>query len=540
MPMPATFHITLRHAHACESFDSRQFDLALGASFPIGRASRNTTKQDLMPAADNAYIDSPVISRHHALLSARTQGGRPHIFVTDLGSMHGTMVNGEMLAKHTPRQLSSGDKLQFGIDVSRDQDFFVARQYDFEAHLNHAPAPFSTGFSVPDSDSEEVDDGTSPPRGTHGNPLIVLSDSDSDPSILQDDDHHHGETPVESDLHGPKEAFSVTTQDATAAEESHVPDSQSSSRVQDEHLDDFTTEASSTGDSVADYESDGDFAHAQSQPLSESAESQPDTDAAPSLPALQSHEPAQPTLTSRIPFDPNQLPSMHALPQVLDFSMSYPPPLPPRPSAAPLPPGTRPPWYSNELPPYSSYRNVDLDQPMTSSSGPMCSGVSQLDSNYAYMMGNASSNVTCMSSRLQTPTVLSSDAMNSTTPPPGRRTKVSIGEIVEDQPPTPESLHGLKRKRDDMVEEYEPRAIDLPSSDSVPVAETHVSIEKCVPHLAEHDLNQTVATIASRPKKQPRSMLARINTTAKYLGIGAAGAAGAIAVLSALPDAFFS
>jgi hypothetical protein len=116
------FHVVLRDVDGFEGLESRSFELLVGgASFPIGRASKNTSKKVLMPAAHNAYIDSPVISREHALLSAEATVEGPQVFVTDTGSMHGTVVNGERLVAHTPKQLRSGDMLQFGIDVNRNE-----------------------------------------------------------------------------------------------------------------------------------------------------------------------------------------------------------------------------------------------------------------------------------------------------------------------------------------------------------------------------------------------------------------------------------
>jgi hypothetical protein len=119
------FRVVLRDVDGYEGFDAREFDLVLGSTFPIGRASKNTTKKELMPSATNAYIDSPVISREHAVLSANTDSGAPSVFITDAGSMHGTMVNGERLTAEIPRKLSSGDKLQFGIDVNRNDGMYL-------------------------------------------------------------------------------------------------------------------------------------------------------------------------------------------------------------------------------------------------------------------------------------------------------------------------------------------------------------------------------------------------------------------------------
>ncbi|EAT91145.2 hypothetical protein SNOG_01496 [Parastagonospora nodorum SN15] len=416
--MSDTFRVILRDVDGFEGFSSRQFDLALNAKFPIGRASKNTAKQDLMPASNNAYIDSPVISRNHAVFTAHADSGTPQVFVTDLGSMHGTMVNGERLPTHMPKQLASGDKLQFGIDVNRNEgtqptapslspstrnsadlpspsEFFVARKYEFEARLDREPVPFSMGFTVPDSDGEDID-GTTPRRGSQHNPLTIDdSDSESEASdseqpdttmmgedfIVADDDDDE-EPPTVTDIHSMRETISGAAEDTAFANQLYLDVTggvgYSSSDDQDDDIEDFNTEASVMGDSMAAYDSDFDG---------------------------RSFEP-----------------------------------------------------------------------------------------------------------------------------------EVSIGEIVEDQPPTPESLNGMKRKAD-VLEEVE--GITAPTISLVPEHTPTTEASLPVSGTADRDIAETAAIIASRPKKQPRSILRKINTTAKYLGIGAAGAAGALAVLSALPDAFF-
>jgi hypothetical protein len=111
----------LRDVNGFEGIGSREFELSLASKFPIGRASKNTTKKDLMPAANNAYIDSPVISREHAVLTVNADSGAPHVYITDKNSMHGTFLNGEKLEIEVPKLLASGDKLQFGVDVNRGE-----------------------------------------------------------------------------------------------------------------------------------------------------------------------------------------------------------------------------------------------------------------------------------------------------------------------------------------------------------------------------------------------------------------------------------
>lgn len=117
----AAFRIILADNDGFDAQGSRQFDLPLNSTFAIGRSSRNTTKPELMPASDNAYIDSPVVSRDHAVLSANASSGLPQVYVSDSGSMHGTLVNGVKLVPKTPHPLSTGDLLQFGADVNRNE-----------------------------------------------------------------------------------------------------------------------------------------------------------------------------------------------------------------------------------------------------------------------------------------------------------------------------------------------------------------------------------------------------------------------------------
>lgn len=118
---PVAFRIVLAQDEdkKYDVHDVREFDLALGSKFVIGRASKNASKGHLLPAKHNVYIDSPVVSREHAVFLANESSGTPHVYISDTGSMHGTMVNGKALVPNTPKQLSDGDKLQFGVGVNR-------------------------------------------------------------------------------------------------------------------------------------------------------------------------------------------------------------------------------------------------------------------------------------------------------------------------------------------------------------------------------------------------------------------------------------
>lgn len=578
------FRVILRDIDGFEGFSSRQFDLALHAKFPIGRASKNTTKQELMPAPNNAYIDSPVISRNHAVFTAHADSGTPQVFVTDLGSMHGTMVNGERLPTHMPKQLSSGDKLQFGIDVNRNEgmqptvpslspsprdsadlpspsEFFVARKYEFEARLGCDEAPFSMGFTVPDSDGEDID-GTTPRRGSQYNPLTIDdSDSESEASeeehldttmmaegfiVTDDDDEDDEEQSAAAGIHLMRETVSGAVDDAAFANQLYLDVTggvgYSSSDDQDDDIEDFNTEASVMGDSMAAYDSDfggPSFGHEASP---NSAEHTTETRTTTTLAPMQSQAPTHTSFSSQSLFEASgafeELPSMNAPRHAFESAFTHPcpPALPPRPAAAP---NNRPPWHSAEYPAYPAYLDTSADRPTPLSPLQVSLSGAPLNAADIFVVGETdSANNVPRSDRTQTPpSMQQSDAMTASTPPPGRRTKVSIGEIVEEQPPTPESLNGMKRKADvlEEVEEIKAPVVKSPIPEILPVTEASSPGSPS----ANHDTAETAAIIASRPKKQPRSILRKINTTAKYLGIGAAGAAGALAMLSALPDAFF-
>jgi hypothetical protein len=597
----SAFRITLRDLDGYEGIESREFDLSLGGTFPIGRASKNTTKKDLMPAASNAYIDSPVISRDHAVLSANAQLGTPQVFITDAGSMHGTIVNGERLPAHQPKQLASGDKLQFGIDVNRNEgmhapykfpcspspsscnadmaslpEFFVARKYQFESHLARPQAPFSLGFTVPDSDEEEVG-GTTLRQGSQDNPLTIdESDSESDTSeneivdltmmndgfIVVDDDDDDGEeqAPAVASIHLLRKSSPSVDKIAVVEEdyfENDVNDGYYSSDAPDDLNDEESVLPSG---SDLDYHSDLEVSDDEIVPTHVPADIP--LEAAPKQVelegALEHSELSFPT-PDRLPHNTYstsaafesvqpELPSMDMIRESHDaFTNSYPPPLPPRPAAAQPsmfdraePSSSRPPWFSDDIAPYPNYMGTNHgDRPILFSPAPVPPYMPSSQEMKNMDFGARSVNFPPFASRMQTPPPMQpSDVTTSTTPPPSRRTKVSIGEIVEEQPPTPTSVNNMKRKADVLEEsdasiaDVSTRSVSLDSSGAEEPADDQ---SKAYPTPA-----QTAAIIAQRPKKQPRSILGKLRTTATYLGVGAAGAAGMVALLSSLPDAFFA
>lgn len=157
-----------------------------------------------MVGPGNAFIDSPTISRNHAVLTA-TPPPAACVYITDKGSMHGTMVNGNRLDPGKPHRLNNGDALQLGANVTRESRTFpalavpscpadnrpvsyTARNFTFESSL----PSFPNGITVPDgSDDEdiEVDEQLScpPTYGTHLNPLTIDVDHVGDGHLVETD-----------------------------------------------------------------------------------------------------------------------------------------------------------------------------------------------------------------------------------------------------------------------------------------------------------------------------------------------------------------
>lgn len=87
----------------------------------LGRASKDATKA-LNPEVSNLWLNSPVISRHHARFScSNAADGSPVVYIEDLKSSHGTfLVRGEKRCE--PGELykiTDGDILRFGAKVTR-------------------------------------------------------------------------------------------------------------------------------------------------------------------------------------------------------------------------------------------------------------------------------------------------------------------------------------------------------------------------------------------------------------------------------------
>ncbi|KAH6641665.1 hypothetical protein F5144DRAFT_142314 [Chaetomium tenue] len=130
-----------------------------GSSITIGRASKLSTK-GFIASAENAWFDSPVMSRLHARLSAKLDDRK--LEIKDLGSLHGTFLNDDQhLSAHDPVELRQGDVLRFGAPIWRGNEQFVpiVVKVDFQFCT---PDGGACTFQVPDeSDDEDLDDSQS-------------------------------------------------------------------------------------------------------------------------------------------------------------------------------------------------------------------------------------------------------------------------------------------------------------------------------------------------------------------------------------------
>ncbi len=114
--------VTLSPVDFADEFPKRVFKLTKSDwTVQIGRSSKNDTK-NLASRADNAFVDSPVMSRRHASLFLENG-----VYVVDNASTHGTLLNDDRLPKEVPMMVKDGDVLTFGCPVARGEGAFSPR-----------------------------------------------------------------------------------------------------------------------------------------------------------------------------------------------------------------------------------------------------------------------------------------------------------------------------------------------------------------------------------------------------------------------------
>ncbi|KAF3922381.1 hypothetical protein AA313_de0202648 [Arthrobotrys entomopaga] len=131
----------------------------------VGRSSRNKTK-NLLPDSDNAYFDSPVMSRLHAWIKCDEEG---KVVISDASSMHGTYINDRILEPKRFVPLESGSTVKFGSSVSRGSETFPPKVFGVKiiqtsrmAEVHHGYGITSDELVLPDSpyssDEEEEEE----------------------------------------------------------------------------------------------------------------------------------------------------------------------------------------------------------------------------------------------------------------------------------------------------------------------------------------------------------------------------------------------
>jgi pSer/pThr/pTyr-binding forkhead associated (FHA) protein len=155
-PTPVVFTLTARAPGPSFIDPERKLKLTREKpSVPIGRASKVPSK-GFTAAVNNAWFESPVMSREHAEIVADfdtdptvsmfamhpspllTYIFFKTLYVQDVGSLHGTYHRRgnstgkeQRLEQRQQVTLESGDVLRFGIDIYRSKETFPPCSVDF-------------------------------------------------------------------------------------------------------------------------------------------------------------------------------------------------------------------------------------------------------------------------------------------------------------------------------------------------------------------------------------------------------------------------
>ncbi|KAK9238873.1 hypothetical protein V1525DRAFT_399746 [Lipomyces kononenkoae] len=126
----------------------------------LGRSSHNVTKK-LVPAAENAYFDSPNISRQHATIFIDSSRSRV-MKIRDTGSLHGTYRFGERVPRdgivlYDQDTINLGTKIIYDGDIIPPQRILVnIRWLPVSSLLKAVTAPVS-GFGIHELSNSEAE-----------------------------------------------------------------------------------------------------------------------------------------------------------------------------------------------------------------------------------------------------------------------------------------------------------------------------------------------------------------------------------------------
>jgi len=139
-----------RSNSSLELFEERR--ISLDKPCKIGRSVAK-----IKPEPNNAIFDCKVLSRNHALLWHENS----KFFIQDTKSSNGTFLNGNRLGKSNedsaPFELTSGDIIQFGVDVTENTKKVTHGCITVELKLYFKPGVEATNKSAQSSQSNKID-----------------------------------------------------------------------------------------------------------------------------------------------------------------------------------------------------------------------------------------------------------------------------------------------------------------------------------------------------------------------------------------------
>jgi len=437
---------------------------------------------------------------------------------------------------------------------------FVARTYVFESQISR---PFCPGFTVPDPESEEED--IAERRGSLTDPFVIRSSS---PSSGQSAEDEQAEVTLIMDQ--------VLSQEEPTKLYIPAPHTSSDAEADGGLESDFDSEAGSVDYPEMESDSEAEIQDSDDEALEQDCPAHMTEPASTTVPTFSSHRyvyssddaPAQEYLPRVDAYNsdgttqPQEcLPQVgllgpqryvnHPMPSMNASSLGNvssnddaAPPLPPRPTVRPAHWNDSFPIFGHQTVctafNFDNYMGTFGDRPsLFTPESPAAPEFMHSRTTMANFCGYPAGQM-FQADRLPSPPPMPTSDVESTVPlQPGRRTKVSIEEIVEEQPRTPESVSSLKRKAD-VLEHEEPIAISDEVFEEAAVATEKASADATVAvPIHNAATTQAAAAIAQRPKKIPRSILNRVLNKAAYPLLGATGAVVSFALLSTLPDTFF-
>jgi hypothetical protein len=149
--------ITLSSVNPPSDFPFKTRHIFLSKKNPtiqIGRTSKRKTS--LEAGKSNAWFDSAVMSRKHALITLDPENQK--VYIKDTDSLHGTYKNDVRLNINENTEISTGDKLMFGTSIDRGMTQYPPTT--IETALKYGcgdPAVRGNTFRVPDdTDCEDI------------------------------------------------------------------------------------------------------------------------------------------------------------------------------------------------------------------------------------------------------------------------------------------------------------------------------------------------------------------------------------------------